>query len=132
VPALLGNHVQVLFSAYPSLAAALADKRVRLLATNGAQPSPQVPDAPPIATVIPDYDLASIVGVFARAGTPPAIVQKLMAETLAVMKMPETRKQMEGAGIEPASEGSDALAKHLAAETAHVGKVIETAGIKVE
>ena len=46
--------------------------------------------------------------------------------------MPETRKQMEGAGIEPAGEGPDALAKYLAAEAAHVGKVIETAGIKVE
>ena len=49
VPALLGGHVQVLFSAYPSLAGAIADKRVKLLATNGAQPSPQAPDVPPIA-----------------------------------------------------------------------------------
>src|SRR5882724_4201764 len=38
VPALLGGHVQVLFSAYPSLVGAVADKRIRLLATNGAQP----------------------------------------------------------------------------------------------
>jgi tripartite-type tricarboxylate transporter receptor subunit TctC len=132
VPALLGGHVQVLFSAYPSLAGAIADKRVKLLATNGAQPSPQAPDVPPIGTVIPGYDLASIVGVFVRTGTPPAIVQKIAEETIAVMKAPETRKQMEGAGIEPAGEGPDALAKHMAAETAHVGKVIETAGIKVE
>ena len=132
VPALLGGHVQVLFSAYPSLAAAIADKRVKLLATNGAQPSPQAPDVPPIATVIPGYDLASIVGVFVRSDTPPAIVKKLADEAVAALNMPETRKQMEGAGIEPASEGPDALAKHLAAEAAHVGKVIETAGIKVE
>jgi tripartite-type tricarboxylate transporter receptor subunit TctC len=132
VPALLGNHVQVLFSAYPSLAAALADKRVKLLATNGAQPSPQAPDVPPIASVIPGYDLASIVGLFVRTGTPPAIIKKLADEAVAVMTMPETRKQLEGAGIEAAAEGSDALAKYLAAEAAHVGKVIETAGIKVE
>jgi tripartite-type tricarboxylate transporter receptor subunit TctC len=132
VPALLGGHVQVLFSAYPSLAAALADRRVKLLATNGAQPSPQAPDVPPLASVIPGYDLASMVGLFVRTGTPPAIVQKLADEAVAVVKVPETRKQMEGAGIEPAAEGSDALARYLAAEAAHVGKVIETAGIKVE
>jgi tripartite-type tricarboxylate transporter receptor subunit TctC len=132
VPALLGGHVQVLFSAYPSLAAAIADKRVKLLATNGAQPSPQAPDVPPIASVIPGYDLASMVGLFVRTGASPAIVQKLAEETIAVVKMPETRKQMEGAGIEPAAAGSDAFAKYLAAEAAHVGKVIETAGIKVE
>jgi tripartite-type tricarboxylate transporter receptor subunit TctC len=132
VPALLGGHVQVLFSAYPSLAAALADKRVKLLATNGAQPSPQAPDVPPIGSVIPGYDLASMVGLFVRTGTPPAIIKKLADEAVAVVKVAETRKQMEGAGIEPAAEGPDALAKYLAAEADHVGKVIATAGIKVE
>ena len=132
VPALLGGHVQVLFSAYPSLAAAIQDNRVKLLATNGAQPSPQAPDVPPIASVIPGYDLATMVGVFARAGTPPAIVQKIAAEAIAAVQMPETRKQLENAGIEPAGGGPDAFAKYLAAEAAHVGKVIDTAGIKVE
>ena len=132
VPALLGGHVQVLFSAYPSLAGALADKRIRLLATNGAQPSPQAPDVPPIASLIPGYDLATMVGLFARAGTPPAITDKLAAAAIAVVKMPETRKQMDGAGIEPAGEDGAAFGKYLAAEAAYVGKVIETAGIKVE
>jgi hypothetical protein len=39
---------------------------------------------------------------------------------------------MEGAGIEPAGEDGAAFGKYLAAEAAYVGKVIETAGIKVE
>jgi tripartite-type tricarboxylate transporter receptor subunit TctC len=73
-----------------------------------------------------------MVGLFVRNSTPPAIIKKLADEAIAVVKAPETRNQMEGAGIEPAAEGSDALAKYLAAEAAHVGKVIETAGIKVE
>jgi tripartite-type tricarboxylate transporter receptor subunit TctC len=132
VPALLGGHVQVLFSAYPSLAAAIQDKRIKLLATNGAQVSPQAPDVPPLASVIPGYDLATMIGLFARTGTPPAVVQKLAADAIAVVKMPETQKQMAGGGIEPAGEGPDAFAKYLAAEAAHVGKVIETAGVKVE
>ena len=46
--------------------------------------------------------------------------------------MPETQKQMDGAGIEPAGEDGAAFGKYLAAEADHVGKVIETAGIKVE
>jgi tripartite-type tricarboxylate transporter receptor subunit TctC len=132
VPALLGGHVQVLFSAYPSLAAAIQDKRIKLLATNGAQASPQAPDVPPLASVIPGYDLATMIGLFARTGTPDAIVRKIAAEAIAAVKMPETQKQLEGAGIEPAGEGPEAFAKYLAAEAAHVGKVIETAGIKVE
>ena len=132
VPALLGGHVQVLFTAYPSLAGAIADKRVKLLATNGAKPSPQAPDVPPIASLIAGYDLAPMVGLFARAGTPPAIVDKLAAEAIAVVKLPATRKQLEAAGIEPVGEDGAAFGKYLAAEAAYVGKVIETAGVKVE
>ena len=109
VPALLGGHVQVLFSAYPSLVGAVADKRIKLLATNGAQPSPQAPDVPPIASLIPGYDLATMAGLFARAGTPPAIVDKLAAEAIAVVKLPATQKQMDGAGIEPAGEDGAAF-----------------------
>lgn len=132
VPALLGGHVQVLFSAYPSIAAAVADKRVKLLATNGAQPSPQAPDAPPIATVVPGYDLTILAGLFARAGTPPAIVDKLAAAAIAVVNMPEAKKQMEGAGIEPAGEDGAAFGKYLAAEATAVSKIIQSANIKVE
>jgi tripartite-type tricarboxylate transporter receptor subunit TctC len=132
VPALLGGHVQVLFSAYPSLAAAIQDKRVKLLATNGAKRSPQAPDAPPIADVILGFDLAPMVGLFARVGTPPALVETIAAEAVAAVNVPETQKQLAGAGIEPAGEGTAAFAKAIAAEATYVGKVIETAHIKVE
>jgi len=132
VPALLGGHVQVLFSAYPSLAAAIQDKRVKLLATNGAKRSAQAPDAPPIADIIPGYDLAPMVGLFARVGTPPALIQKIAVEAMAAVNAPETRKQLEGAGIEPDGQGTEAFAKYLSAETVYVGKVIESAHIKVE
>ncbi len=132
VPALLGGHVQVLFSAYPSIAAAVTDKRVKVLATNGAEPSRQAPDAPPIATVVPGYDLTIMAGLFARAGTPQPIVDKLAAAAIAVVNMPETKKQMEGAGIEPAGENGAAFGKYLAAETTAVAKIIQAANIKVE
>ena len=67
VPALLGGHVQVLFSAYPSLVGAVESKKVKLLAHNGAGRWFQAPDVPPIADVIPGFDLATIVGLFAQA-----------------------------------------------------------------
>jgi tripartite-type tricarboxylate transporter receptor subunit TctC len=73
-----------------------------------------------------------MAGLFVRAGTPPAIVDKLGAAAIAVVKMPEARKQMDGAGIEPAGEDGAAFGKALAAEAAYVGKIIETANIKVE
>jgi tripartite-type tricarboxylate transporter receptor subunit TctC len=132
VPALLGGHVSVLFSAYPSLVAGLDNKSIKLLATNGAKRSPEAPDVPPLADVIPGFDLATMVGVFARPGTPSAIIEKIAAETAVIVAMPETQKQFAVAGIEPAGEGSDAFAKALAAEATHVAKIIQDADIKVQ
>src|SRR3954452_23006195 len=132
VPALLGGHVQVLFSAYPSLAAAIADKRVRILATNGAQPSPQAPDVPPIATLVPGFDLSTMAGLFARAGTPPAIVDKLSAEAIAAVNTPEAKKQLTAAGIEPTGGDGAAFAKALKREIDNVTAVVKSAGIEAQ
>ena len=55
VPALLGGHVDVAFSAYPSLSGAVGTKNITLLATNGAKRSAMAPDVPAIAEFIPGF-----------------------------------------------------------------------------
>jgi tripartite-type tricarboxylate transporter receptor subunit TctC len=58
VPALLGGHVDVLFSAYPSLSGAAESKIIKLLASNGADRSSQAPDLPAISEIIPRFNFA--------------------------------------------------------------------------
>ena len=89
VPALLGGHVEVAFSAYPSLAGAVQANQVKLLATNGLKRSAEAPDVPAVSEIIPGFDFAPVIGVFAKAGTPKAAIDKIAAEAMAVMKMPE-------------------------------------------
>jgi len=132
VPALLGGHVETLFSAYPSVAAAAENKTIKLLANAGPTRSPQAPDAPPLADVIPGFDFAPIVVMFARAGTPPAIIQKMAGEIIAVVQLPETGRQFIAGGFEPAPGGPDELGRAVASERERAAKVIDSAGIKVE
>ena len=80
VPALLGGHIEVLFSAYPSLSGAADGNQIKLLATNGAQRSAQSPNLPSLAEFIPGFDFAPVIGIFARSGTPSPVVQKIAAE----------------------------------------------------
>ena len=130
VPALLGGHVQALFSAYPSLKGAVETNRVKLLATNGAQRSPLAPDVPSLAEVIPGFDLITLIGLYAHAGTPPAIVQKIADEAIAVVQQPSVVPAFAALGMEPAGEGPQAFAKTIASEIERVTKVVESAGIK--
>ena len=132
VPALLGGHVQVLFSAYPSLKGAAETNRVRLIATNSAQRSPLAPDVPPLADVIPGFDLITLIGAYGRAGTPAAVVQKIAAEAVAIVKQPDVVPQFAALGMEPAGEGPDAFGRAVAAEIERVTKVVQSAGIKPE
>ncbi len=129
VPALLGGHVDVLFSAFPSLSGAIATHKVTLLATNGALRSPQAPDAPPVADFIPGFDFAPVIGLFARAGTPPAIVDKFAAEAVATVKEPEVIKALAVTGVEAAGGGPEEYAASLKAEVARVAETVRIAGI---
>ena len=130
VPALLGGHVQALFSAYPSLRGAIETNHVRLLATSGRQRSPLALDVPALADVIPGFDLITLIGIYARIGTPPATIQQIATEAIAVVKQPDVVPQFAALGMEPAGEGPEAFAKAIAGEIERVTDVVRKAGIK--
>jgi tripartite-type tricarboxylate transporter receptor subunit TctC len=130
VPALLGGHVQVLFSAYPSLVGAVESKKVKLLANNGSGRWFQAPDVPPVSDVIPGYDLMTLVGLFARPGVPQPILDKITAEVIAALNTAEAKKQFATAGVESAGGNAGVLDKELKREIANVNAVVKSAGIE--
>lgn len=130
VPALLGGHVQMLFSAYPSLAGAAGTKQVTLLATNGASRSAQAPELPAIAELVPGFSYAPLVGIYARVGIPPAVINRISAAAVAAMREPEIIKQLVKVGVEPHAGNGAELRRLLDDEIARVAKVVKIAGIK--
>ena len=130
VPALLGGHVQVLFAAYPSIAGAVESKKIRLLAQNGEGRWFQAPDVPPVSDLVPNFDLATIVGLYAKPGIPQPILDKIAAETAAAANSEAAGKQFRAAGIEPAGANAAALDKALQREIIKVNEVVKSAGIE--
>ena len=130
VPALLGGHIDALFSAFPSLGGAADGKQVRLLATNGAQRSAQAPELPSLAELIAGFDFAPVIGIYGRAGTPPEAAQRLVAESLATVKEPDVIRQLAVVGVEPAGAGTEDFAAALRAETRRATGAVEAARIK--
>jgi len=130
VPALLGGHVQVLWASYPNLKAGVEGGLIRLLANNGTGRSPLLPELPPVADIIPGFDLVSVIGVYGRADTPDPIVRKIAEEAIAVMKQSDIKEPLAALGMEPVGEGKEQFAKIIAAEVDGITKVVESAGIK--
>lgn len=131
VPALLGGHVDALFSAYPSLIGANEAKSVKMLAANGAKRSSLASNLPSIAEKIPGYDYAVIIGIYARAETPGAIVNRIAAEAAEIAKEPEIIQRLTVLGVEAIGTGPDAFNAALQEETKRVGDLIRETGLKL-
>lgn len=130
VPALIGGHIDAVFSSYPSLKGALEDKRIVLLATNGPQRFSLAPDVPAIAEFIPGYDFAPMFGIFTHKAAPPAAIARIASEMSAIVKEPDVTRQFVVAGIEPVGAGPDDFKTALEGEIARSRSAIEAAGIK--
>jgi tripartite-type tricarboxylate transporter receptor subunit TctC len=129
VPALLGGHIELLFSAYPSLSGAADANQIRLLATNGAERSAQLPNLPSLSEFVPGFDFAPVIGIFGRSGITPAVVQKIAAEALAAVKEPDLIRQLAVVGVEPAGTGPEDFAAVLQRESRRVAETLRAAGI---
>lgn len=130
VPALLGNHVQVLWASYPNLKAGVEGGQIRLLANNGLGRSPLLPDLPPLADIIPGFDMVSVIGLYGRADLPGPIVQKIAADAGATMKESDMKQPLAALGMEPVGEGPGPFAKMIDQEVTTITRVVENAGIK--
>jgi tripartite-type tricarboxylate transporter receptor subunit TctC len=132
VPALIGGQVDMVFSAYPSLAGFVKTGQAKLIAVNSAARSTLEPGVPAIAEKVPGFNFAVNVVVFAPAGTPPEAIQRLSAEIAKVVRRPDVIEQMKTAGIEPLGLGPAALGQALADEAARMAKAAQTANLKPE
>jgi tripartite-type tricarboxylate transporter receptor subunit TctC len=90
-----------------------------------------VPDVPAAieSGLLPGYDVTTWYGVFAPAGTPPAVVAKLNATINAILAEETVRRQLTKAGVVVAGSAPDAFGKLMASEYARWNKVREAAGI---
>lgn len=97
----------------------------RVLALAVTERTPQLPGTPTLAEAgYPKIEASASFMVVAPAGTPPAIVQRLSAEIIKVMKSPAIRERLEGQGFIPVFDTPDAFAASLKKERQMWAEVI--------
>ncbi len=107
--------------------------QVRALATTGAERSPAEPELPTIAEAgVPGYAVNSWQGVFLPAKTPVGIINKMSADIITALAVPEIKDKLARNGYAAQGSSPDELGKWLKADTAKWTGVIKTAGIKVD
>ena len=128
---LLGGRVSMMFI---DLAPGLEHVRagtMRALAVTTRERSALLPDLPSLSEAgIPGYDVTSYAALFAPAGTPKEIVDRLNAEVQKIIANPDAKARIAVTGFDAFSGPPETLASFVQSELVNWGKLIKDAGIE--
>ena len=129
---LIGGQVNMFSADFAVMLPQVKAGKVRGLAVTSSKRSPAVPDLPTVneALGLKDYELIAYFAVFAPAGTPADIVNKLNQAVNAAANSKEVQERFAGIGfaVDPGTPAD--LAKRSVAETAKWAKAIRDAKIE--
>ena len=133
VAAILGGEVDLMFDSLSSSLAQINAGKFRALAVTTAKRSHVLPNVPTVAEAgVPGFDVPVWYGIFAAAGTPAPILQRLHAEFVKAMTAPAAKPVIEAAGYQIVGSTPAELDAHVKAEIVRWGKVVRESGAKVE
>jgi tripartite-type tricarboxylate transporter receptor subunit TctC len=133
VTGIIAGEVDVLFDSMPTTLPHARSGRIRPLAVTTLQRSALLPQLPTLNEAgVKGYELASWFGIFAPAGTPRAVVERLNAAINAATRRSEMKERLLSQGAEPLSGTPEDLAAYLRRELDKYGKIIREAGVSAE
>jgi tripartite-type tricarboxylate transporter receptor subunit TctC len=130
---LVAGRITMMFDATPSLLPFITAGKLRALAAASPQRHRLLPDVPSFADLgYPGMDIALWYGVAAPGGTPAPIVQRLNAELIKILTMPDIRKSLTEQGADVQGGTPEEFVAFMRNESARWGTVVKRAGIKPE
>ena len=107
--------------------------KLKALAVSSKTRSPTLPDLPTIDSFYPGYEVTIWQGLFAPAGTPPAIIDKLRTEVNAVLSQPVIAQRLIAAGSgEPSIMSLEEFSAMIRRDHEQLGQLIRQIGLKVD
>jgi tripartite-type tricarboxylate transporter receptor subunit TctC len=130
---LLGGQIDVIFTTVASAASLVGGGQLRALAVTTAERSPAFPDLPTVAEGgLPGYAAESWYGLYAPAGTPAPIIERLNKAVAKAVQSPAFKRLETNEGLIMVGGSPEELDRYVRDEEARWRKVIKDANIKVE
>ncbi len=131
--AIVSGEVQAAFDTVTTLMPQVRAGKVRVLAITSKDRSAAAPDVPPLAeTGVPGFDVSTWFAIFAPAGTPRPVIEKLNADLIRTMQSKDVADRLVAMGMTNTTGTPEQLAAHVASEITRWGRVVKEANIKVE
>ena len=131
--ALMSGEVAMVFDPVLTSTPMIKSGRVRALAVTSAQRSALLPDVPTAAQAgVKGYEAGNWFGIFAPAGTPREIVERVNAAINRSMSRPEMKDKLLSQGADALTGTPAELAALVQRELAKFAKIIKAAGVRVD
>ena len=132
VTALMAGEAQASLATIASVITQIRANRVRALGVTSAKPSRSLPGVPPIGETIKGYEMSPWIAVFAPAGTPKPIIDRLNGEITKVLAQKDVQEKLIGQALDPQPGTPDEMTRQLKVDYDKYGKLIQMTGAKVE
>ena len=130
----VSGNVDMTFVSYTAAKGFIKDGKVKAIAVTSAKRTSFAPDIAAIAEYKPlaKYQLENWFGLFAPAGTPDDVLQKLNAAVTQAIKDPELAKKLQDQGGEPAPMSTQQFRDFIKTESVQFQRIVDTAKITAE
>jgi len=132
VNSMLGGHIDLAIDSMTTTWPFALSGDVRALAVTTPQRSTTAPDLPTIGETLKGYEATAWQGLFAPAGTPRPVVERIAAEVKRIWELPAVVRALRNVGAEPAPSGPDEFTQYTRAERAKWGEVVKAAGVQID
>jgi tripartite-type tricarboxylate transporter receptor subunit TctC len=130
---LMAGQISLWFPTIPGALPFIRAGKMKALAVAGATRSPALPDLPTVAeSGVRGFEASTWYPVLAPAGTPDTIVRKLNQLLVAIVRDPQVKEQLTGAGVDPIGSTPGELADYLKSELVKWAKVVKSANVRLD
>jgi len=130
---LIGGQINVMFDNISNVLPHVKSGKLRALAVTTPVRSPLAPEVPTVVEAgVPGYELGVWFGIAAPGGTPKPIVDKLNAEIVKILRMPDVKEKFAAQGVEAIGSTVEQFQAHLQAQRTMWAKVVKDAGVTPE
>ena len=130
--AMLGGQIDLTIDSMTTIWPLAKSGEIRALAVSTAQRVAAAPDLPTIGESLPGYEATGWQGLFAPAGTPRPIIEKLADEVKRTFSLPEVTASLDKVGGDPFPMRPDEFARFVRAERIKWAEVVKSAGIRID
>jgi tripartite-type tricarboxylate transporter receptor subunit TctC len=133
VNTMLGGNIDLAIDSMTTVWPHAQQGTVRALGVSTPERSASAPDVPAIGETIKGYEATAWQGLFAPAGTPRPIVEKIAAEAHRIWNLPSVKEQLKKVGADPVLSASpDEFVAFARAQRGKWAEVVKASGVKID